>query len=274
MENPIMFLKYNGSKIRFLSQINNLISECDNCNIYIEPFVGSGAVLFNLERNFDIKIINDINADLLKIYNSFINGTFEELENFYNENQKIYGNWGKDKEVYYKFRNNMNVKYFGTNSIYEGFFYYIISRSCINSMVRWGKNGFNQGYGNRGFNLNINKINFNKIKNILLLTDIFNLHFEDFFNELDLFENKDVLWFIDPPYSESTSPINIGTMTKLFNKEKFLEIIKRIKGRVIYTDLMHTDLDWKFIKLRDLISISPSKKAGEVVKEEVVFYNW
>ena len=36
-----------------------------------EPFIGSGAVLFNLNKSFDKYIINDIDRNIIRIYKSF-----------------------------------------------------------------------------------------------------------------------------------------------------------------------------------------------------------
>jgi len=47
----INFLKYSGNKIKYVELINrNLIT---TKNVYVEPFVDSGSILFNLNRKFD-----------------------------------------------------------------------------------------------------------------------------------------------------------------------------------------------------------------------------
>ncbi len=66
------FLKWAGGKTQLLSEIHAQIpySYSDKFT-YIEPFVGSGAVLFwilNNFKNIENAIINDINEDLINCY--------------------------------------------------------------------------------------------------------------------------------------------------------------------------------------------------------------
>ena len=67
------FLKWAGGKTQLIKDIErSLPSEIHNKKFtYIEPFVGSGAVLFWMLNNFpklENAVINDINADLINTY--------------------------------------------------------------------------------------------------------------------------------------------------------------------------------------------------------------
>lgn len=62
---------YSGAKDRFTRIINADIQT--NKKIYCEPFIGSGAVLFNLNKEFDKYIINDIDRNIIRIYKTFKN---------------------------------------------------------------------------------------------------------------------------------------------------------------------------------------------------------
>lgn len=70
MRNAKPFLKWAGGKTQLISQIEeSLPVEIVNREFtYVEPFVGSGAVLFWMINNFpkiEKAVINDINADFL-----------------------------------------------------------------------------------------------------------------------------------------------------------------------------------------------------------------
>ena len=65
------FFRYSGAKDKFTSLIN--INIKTDKKIYCEPFIGSGAVLFNLNKSFDKYIINDIDRNIIRIYKSFKN---------------------------------------------------------------------------------------------------------------------------------------------------------------------------------------------------------
>jgi len=67
------FLKWAGGKTQLISAIEkSLPDEITNDKFtYIEPFVGSGAVLFWMLNNFpkmEKAVINDINEDLINTY--------------------------------------------------------------------------------------------------------------------------------------------------------------------------------------------------------------
>ncbi len=67
------FLKWAGGKTQLISAIKMVLPKdiCKSRFTYIEPFVGSGAVLFWMLKNFpNLKkaVINDINSDLINTY--------------------------------------------------------------------------------------------------------------------------------------------------------------------------------------------------------------
>lgn len=67
------FLKWAGGKTQLLNAIEKALPKdiYNNKFTYIEPFVGSGAVLFWMLNNFpnlQKAVINDINEDLINTY--------------------------------------------------------------------------------------------------------------------------------------------------------------------------------------------------------------
>ena len=110
---PVKFFRYNGTKTRFIDIINSYI--ITNKKVYCEPFVGAGAVLFNLHREFDKYIINDIDQNIIRIYKTFkeieydyyldvVNFVFSKFGKFTSDRR--YSNNGEDeKRNWYNFRN-------------------------------------------------------------------------------------------------------------------------------------------------------------------------
>ena len=76
------FLKWAGGKTQLLPVISNqILFQQDKKITYIEPFVGSGAVLFwilNSYKEIDKAVINDINLDLINCY-KVIKNNLDEL---------------------------------------------------------------------------------------------------------------------------------------------------------------------------------------------------
>jgi DNA adenine methylase len=86
MENKIAkpFLKWAGGKTQLISEIEKAlpIQYTKSKFTYIEPFVGSGAILFwmlNNYPNMEKAVINDINADLINTYKTIASKPKEML---------------------------------------------------------------------------------------------------------------------------------------------------------------------------------------------------
>lgn len=67
------FLKWAGGKSQLLEQLNGFYPkqlQSGEIDTYIEPFVGGGAVFFDIMQRFDIKkaVIIDINKELINCY--------------------------------------------------------------------------------------------------------------------------------------------------------------------------------------------------------------
>ena len=67
------FLKWAGGKGQLLNKFEELYPQElieGQIETYIEPFVGGGAVLFNVLQNYEINkaYINDINQELINCY--------------------------------------------------------------------------------------------------------------------------------------------------------------------------------------------------------------
>lgn len=102
------FLKWAGGKTQLINDIKKVLpKEFTKYKFnYIEPFVGSGAVLFWMLNNFpkiEKAIINDINADLTNTYKVISHSPFELisiLNQFQNEYHSLEDNSEIKKEYY------------------------------------------------------------------------------------------------------------------------------------------------------------------------------
>ena len=72
------FIKWQGNKSKHINKFIQYIPEFTGT--YIEPFVGSGAMLLYLQP--DKWIINDLNKDLINIWKSVKNFPEEIINNF------------------------------------------------------------------------------------------------------------------------------------------------------------------------------------------------
>lgn len=268
-------LRYAGSKDRFIAVINPEINKSDK-SIYVEPFLGSGGIFINLEKEFDKYIINDIEPAITRIFKTVKESSYDDFLTFYNKVITKYGDFKTSrnsglkeqyKANYYNFRNDFNKKLWQTDSEEEGFGLIIIYNSCINSLARWGPNGFNSAWGDRMYIPDA--INWNNIQSRLKRTEI---HNKDFFELLDIVKQEECLMFLDPPYISAPS-FAYKTINKNYYKS-FLQFCKETSAHILYTDVDHDDLGFRKITLRDnMRNVSPNRKE-EFKKKEIMFINY
>src|SRR5690606_38147489 len=135
-----------GNKYKHLDKINEIVGGKKYERV-IEPFMGTGNILLNINAPAETYIGND-NIPLVPRLYSYMrnNGFYYSLE----ELEAIIESWNyfSEKEDYYVFRDYWNSKY--SNSIYEKDFIYesvLLLKMCSNSMVRFNQKGeFNQGF--------------------------------------------------------------------------------------------------------------------------------
>lgn len=106
------FLKWAGGKTQLIKDIERILPTqlTKQKFTYIEPFVGSGAVLFWMLNNFpklEKAVINDINEDLINTYKIIASKPKELisiLEILQNEFHNLEGSEDNKKVYYYKKR--------------------------------------------------------------------------------------------------------------------------------------------------------------------------
>lgn len=138
-------VKYRGGKSREISEFSRFIPE--HYDRYIEPFLGGGAVFFDLEP--ERAIINDVNEKLMNFYTEVrdsyaqLRAELGELQLIYEENQAIYAREkalhpddrveNMNEELYYRIRSMFNNQI--DREYMEGTIYYFVNKTACNSYV-------------------------------------------------------------------------------------------------------------------------------------------
>lgn len=137
------FVKWAGGKRQLLPQIKARMPE--KYNNYYEPFVGGGAVIFELlPAN---ALINDINRALINAYKQIRN----EPEAFLTTVNRLDAEmWEDGKEYYYSLREHYNDKLMKAEYDVElAALFVFINKHCFNGLYRVnGKGLFNVPYNN------------------------------------------------------------------------------------------------------------------------------
>jgi len=147
------FLKWAGGKSQLIPAIEKALPPKFKQTeyTYIEPFAGSGAVLFWMLRtypNISTAIINDINTDLFNAYHA-IKATPETLIFELSELQKEYFSISAEearREFYLNHRKEFNER--NREDIKQTALLIFLNRTCFNGLYRVNsKNQFNVPFG-------------------------------------------------------------------------------------------------------------------------------
>ena len=148
------FLKWAGGKTQLLPTLDSFLPVSfrrEKSVTYIEPFIGGGAMLFFMLRNYlNIKkaIINDINPHLIKTYTIIRDNPYSLIDTL-NELQEKFRNSGDfetQKEFFLDIRSRFNQKVY--TDIEEAAYMIFLNRTCFNGLYRENsKGGFNVPFG-------------------------------------------------------------------------------------------------------------------------------
>jgi DNA adenine methylase len=178
-------LKWAGGKRRLLPEL--LKRKPKEFNAYHEPFLGGGALFFELEH--PDSWVSDANTHLIEFYRCVATGGI---------NLSLISGWcNGGKELYYKVRssyNRCNQLNYDDGRQSNRFLY--LNKAGFNGLYRVNrKDEFNVPYGSGNPSIPT-KEDLNKIRELLLMT---NISHEGFESIEDRAEPGDWIYF-DPPY--------------------------------------------------------------------------
>ncbi len=134
------FIKWAGGKTQLLSEIRRKYPE--RIEKYCEPFVGGGAVLFDILSTFNPKevLINDINAELINTYHQ-IKTNSELLISQLSELQQQYKELPEEdrKSLFFAKRERYNsLKIYGNEveNLEKAALFIFINKTCFNGLYR------------------------------------------------------------------------------------------------------------------------------------------
>lgn len=208
------FVKWAGGKRQLIPQIKERMPE--KYNDYYEPFVGGGAVIFDLlPAN---ALINDINKALINTYRTICN----EPDVFLKEVNRLDNDmWEDGKKYYYSIREHYNDKLMRSEYDVElAALFVFINKHCFNGLYRVnGKGLFNVPYNNSR-RASVDEDSIIEISKYLKKITIIDGDFE----EACKGAKKGDFVFIDSPYA----PLN-PTSFESYTKEGFdIESHKRL----------------------------------------------
>lgn len=267
-------LKWVGGKRQLLSEIVPMIDK--KCSTYVEPFIGGGAVLFNMQPKK--AIINDYNKELINVYKTVrdsLNDLLDELKVHEEKNSSDY---------YYEIRSlDRGAKFKKMSDVKKAARIIYLNKTCYNGLYRVNSAGqFNSPYG-RYKNPNIvNEAVLRAISKYFNDNEIQILN-GDYKDALRNLENNSFV-YLDPPYMPiSTSSSFTGYTEGGFGYNRQVELKQECDKltnqgiRFVQSNSdcgvireLYKDYKIKTVKAKRRIN-SVAKKRGEI--NEVLIYN-
>jgi DNA adenine methylase len=211
------FLKWAGGKTQLINDIVKALPKDISRDkfSYIEPFVGSGAVLFWMLNNFpnlEKAVINDINEDLINTYKTIASNPKELisiLEIFQNEFHNLEGNEDNKKVYYYQKRELYNTRKEEQSG--QAALFIFLNRTCFNGLYRVNsKNFYNVPMGGYKKPTICDKDNILAVSNILHKVEILTGDFEKTLN----YTSGNSLFYFDPPYKPLSETSSFNSYAK------------------------------------------------------------
>jgi len=219
------FLKWAGGKTQLIGEIQKVLPDYvyKEKFIYIEPFVGSGAVLFFMLNNFhhlEKAVINDINEDLMNTYKAIASKPEELisiLEVLQHEFHALEKKEEDKKKYYYQKRDLFNKRKEG--KIVQAALFIFLNRTCFNGLYRVNRqNEFNVPMGTYKRPTICDKDNILAVSKALQKVEILCGDFEKTLH----FAGNNTLFYFDPPYKplSKTSSFNSYAKDEFDDKEQ------------------------------------------------------
>lgn len=211
------FLKWAGGKTQLITEISNVLPyKIKNSKFtYIEPFVGSGAILFWMLSNFpkmEKAVINDINEDLINTYKTISSKPKELisiLKILQNEYHSLDLKTEEKKEYYYKKREIYNKREIEQSG--QAALFIFLNRTCFNGLYRVNKNnGYNVPMGSYKTPTICDAKNIFAVSNALQKVEIL---CGDYEKTLD-FVSENSLFYFDPPYKPLSETSSFNSYAK------------------------------------------------------------
>ena len=269
------FVKWAGGKRQLIPQIRERMPE--KYNNYYEPFVGGGAVLFELQPAN--ALINDINKALINTYNIICNEADAFLEAVNRLDEEM---WEDGKKYYYSVREHYNDKLMKSEYDVElAALFVFINKHCFNGLYRVnGKGLFNVPYNNsRRTSADENVIR--EVSKYLKGVQIINGDFEEACKDA----KKGDFVFIDSPYAP-LNPTSFESYTKegfdIESHKRVAKLYDELTGRGCYcmltnhnTELINELYGNKGYKI-DVVSVKRmiNSDASNRVGKEVIICNY
>lgn len=202
-EETYPIIKWVGGKRQLMFEL--LKNMPKSYNRYFEPFIGGGALFFELQPQNGY--ISDMNEELINLYSVVRDDVYELIDDL-NKHEV-------SKEYFLKIRNlDRTEKYNSLSDVKKASRFIYLNRTCFNGMYRVNSQGqFNVPFGNYKNPRIVDAENLMNCSKLLKNTEICCADFSEILNKV---QKGDFVYF-DPPYV----PLNETSSFTSYTKDGF-----------------------------------------------------
>ena len=216
------FLKWAGGKGQLIDEIEKIYPFDKKINKYAEPFIGGGAVLFDILNKFELEkiYISDVNIELINCYRVIKENVHELIKKLRRIEDEFLAREKEDRKIYYyEKREKFNKLKLENNNekINRAALMIFLNRTCFNGLYRVNKKGlFNVpmgDYKNPKICDEENLINVsNKLRNVEVI-------YGDYKKSYDFIDENTFVYF-DPPYRPLNQTSSFTSYTEYTFEDK------------------------------------------------------
>lgn len=216
------FLKWAGGKGQLIDEIEKFYPFDKKINKYAEPFIGGGAVLFDILNKFELEkiYISDVNKELVNCYVAIKENVHELIKKLKKLEDEFLVRGKEDRKIYYyEKREKFNKLKLENNNekINRAALMIFLNRTCFNGLYRVNKKGlFNVpmgDYKNPKICDEENLINVsNKLRNVEII-------YGDYKKSYDFIDENTFVYF-DPPYRPLNQTSSFTSYTEYTFEDK------------------------------------------------------
>jgi DNA adenine methylase len=233
---PKPFLKWAGGKTQVMDQLRARFPEGlgQDLKRYAEPFVGSGAVLFDIINHYDVTsfYISDINRELINCYLK-IRDKLDDLLTALYKYEKIYQPLSSvERTAYYqearKRFNTMRVE--AADTIELAALLIFLNRTCFNGLYRVNSKGcFNVPVGHYRKPTICDESNLRLVSQVLDKVEIVCGQYSKSFDFID----SNTFVYLDPPYRPLSATAVFNTyFLEVFGDTQQIQLAKFVDSIV------------------------------------------
>lgn len=184
------FLKWVGGKRQLINEITHELPNDMSRLKYYEPFIGGGAVFFNLQPKK--AVINDANSELINTYlviKNNLEALIDDLKKHQNNSEYFYRIRALDREI----------KFTDMSEIQRASRVIFLNKTCFNGLYRVNNSGeFNSPFGSYKNPNIVNEPVLRAVSTYLKSNEI-NITNVDYEKSIDEITKNSFVYF-DPPY--------------------------------------------------------------------------